>query len=117
MRGPARRFLIRSTWSSSLGPTTRPTGSRTSSPAAGRATAGLGGQGACARQARARRGTGGEQPRLWWLFTINPPPWGGGNGKCARRAPWRARLYHELESNVALQVESSPNSDHFQVSG
>ncbi|HLJ12037.1 MAG TPA: translational GTPase TypA [Planctomycetaceae bacterium] len=58
-----------------------------------------------------------DEPTLTMLFTINSSPLAGRDGKFVTSRHLRARLYRELESNVALQVESSPNSDHFQVSG
>ena len=58
-----------------------------------------------------------DEPTLTMLFTINSSPLAGRDGKFVTSRHLRARLYHELESNVALRVESSPNSDHFQVSG
>ncbi len=58
-----------------------------------------------------------DEPTLSMLFTINSSPLAGRDGKFLTSRHLRARLYRELESNVALQVESSPNSDHFQVSG
>ena len=58
-----------------------------------------------------------DEPTLSMLFTINSSPLAGREGKFITSRHLRARLYRELESNVALQVESAPNSDHFQVSG
>jgi GTP-binding protein len=58
-----------------------------------------------------------DEPTLTMLFTINSSPLAGRDGKFVTSRHLRARLYRELESNVALRVESAPNSDHFQVSG
>jgi GTP-binding protein len=58
-----------------------------------------------------------DEPTLTMQFTINSSPLAGREGKFVTSRHLRARLYRELESNVALRVESSPNSDHFQVSG
>lgn len=58
-----------------------------------------------------------DEPTLSMLFTINSSPLAGKDGKFLTSRHLRSRLYRELESNVALRVESAPNSDHFQVSG
>jgi GTP-binding protein len=72
---------------------------------------------ACPEQPVALERISVDEPTLSMLFTINSSPLAGRDGKFVTSRHLRARLYRELESNVALQVESSPNSDHFQVSG
>lgn len=72
---------------------------------------------ACPENPVALERTNVDEPTLTMLFTINSSPLAGRDGKFVTSRHLRARLYRELESNVALQVESSPNSDHFQVSG
>ena len=58
-----------------------------------------------------------DEPTLSMLFTINSSPLAGREGKFVTSRHIRARLMRELESNVALKVESEANSDHFKVSG
>jgi GTP-binding protein len=58
-----------------------------------------------------------DEPTLSMLFTINNGPLAGREGKFVTSRQLRARLYRELESNVAMRVESSANSDNFLVSG
>ena len=57
------------------------------------------------------------EPTLSMLFTINSSPIAGRDGKFVTSRHIRTRLMRELESNVALKVESEANSDHFKVSG
>ena len=58
-----------------------------------------------------------DEPTLSMLFTINSSPLAGRDGKFVTSRHIRTRLMRELESNVALKVESEANSDHFKVSG
>jgi GTP-binding protein len=58
-----------------------------------------------------------DEPTLTMLFTINSSPLAGKEGKFVTSRHLRNRLMRELESNVAMRVESAPNSDQFQVSG
>jgi GTP-binding protein len=48
---------------------------------------------------------------------VNTSPLGGQEGKFSTSRQLRARLYRELETNVALRVEDSTTSDEFLVSG
>jgi GTP-binding protein len=72
---------------------------------------------ACPVQPVALERTNVDEPTLSMLFTINSSPLAGRDGKFVTSRHLRSRLYRELESNVALRVESAPNSDHFKVSG
>jgi len=72
---------------------------------------------ACPTQPVALERISVDEPTLSMLFTINSSPLAGRDGKFVTSRHLRSRLYRELESNVALRVESAPNSDHFKVSG
>jgi GTP-binding protein len=72
---------------------------------------------ACPEQPVALERISVDEPTLSMLFTINNSPLAGRDGKFVTSRHLRARLYRELESNVALRVESEPNSDQFRVSG
>ena len=72
---------------------------------------------ACPEQPVALERISVDEPTLSMLFTINNSPLAGRDGKFVTSRHLRNRLYRELESNVALRVESEQNSDKFQVSG
>jgi GTP-binding protein len=58
-----------------------------------------------------------EQPTVQMTFGVNTSPLGGREGKFVTSRQLRARLWRELETNVALRVEETDSADVFLVSG
>src|ERR1700730_6478747 len=57
------------------------------------------------------------EPTLKMTFGVSPSPFAGREGKYPTSRQLRARLYHELETNVSLRVEDGNSPDEFIVSG
>src|SRR5215213_10780072 len=58
-----------------------------------------------------------EQPTVQMTFGVNTSPLSGRDGKMVTSRQLRARLWRELETNVALRVEETGSADVFLVSG
>lgn len=58
-----------------------------------------------------------EPPTVKMTFGVNTSPFAGKEGKLVTSRNIRDRLYKELETNVALQVEDTDKGDEFLVSG
>ena len=58
-----------------------------------------------------------DPPTLSMTFLVNDSPLAGTEGDKVTSRVIRDRLYKEAEGNVALKVESAPNSDAYIVSG
>jgi GTP-binding protein len=58
-----------------------------------------------------------DPPTLSMTFLVNDSPYAGTEGDKVTSRVIRDRLFKEAEGNVALKVESAPNSDAYVVSG
>ncbi|EAZ90490.1 translational GTPase TypA [Crocosphaera chwakensis] len=58
-----------------------------------------------------------DEPTLQMTFSVNDSPFAGQEGKFVTSRQLRDRLDRELETNVALRVESGESPDQFLVSG
>jgi GTP-binding protein len=58
-----------------------------------------------------------DEPTISMVFYVNSSPFAGRSGDFLTSRHLRERLYKELQSNVALRVEDTPDPDAFKVSG
>ncbi|MGE5618914.1 MAG: translational GTPase TypA [Sphingomonadaceae bacterium] len=58
-----------------------------------------------------------EAPTVKITLGVNTSPFSGKEGKYSTSRQLRARLYRELETNIALRVEDTASADEFLVSG
>jgi GTP-binding protein len=58
-----------------------------------------------------------EEPTVKITLGVNTSPFSGREGKFSTSRQLRARLYQELETNIALRVEDGASADEFLVSG
>lgn len=58
-----------------------------------------------------------EEPTISMTFTVNNSPFAGREGDFVTSRHLRARLFKELETNVAMKLEETDSPDTFEVSG
>ncbi len=58
-----------------------------------------------------------DRPTVSMLFCVNDSPFAGQDGRFVTSRQLRARLFKELEANVALRVEDTSDAGVFEVSG
>ncbi len=57
------------------------------------------------------------EPTVKMTFGVNTSPFAGREGRFCTSRQLRERLYHELETNIALQVQDTDSADVFLVAG